>query len=597
MGRAEKITDRCTQYAIDVLEGKILAGRLVKLACQRHLDDIEKSKAIPYKYYFDVEQSEKIINFAEELTIAEGEGEKNVTAHPFQCFILGSLHGWRTKEGSRRRYRTSYVQLARQNGKSFLNGILATFYGNFDGYRYGQIYCAATKQDQANIIFKEIVKFIDSDADLSEWFTVHEHNHTIDCLFTKSTIKAMSGDTKNADGFRPLLGIVDEYHAHKTNQIYKLYEDGIKMMPSALVSVITTAGFNMKYPCYELFEYCVNLLEGVFENDSQFIYIAQMDEGDDLYTPENWIKANPLLEYNKVALDNLIPTANAARDMGGETLRDFLVKQLNIWQQWSNSKYLKDINLWKKCAVLKSLKDFKGKACYVGVDLSSGGDLTSIAFIIPYMSEGVKKYFVYTHSFMPENRVEEHIATDKAPYDIWVQKGFITVTKTMGGVKTDYKYIIKYLKDLVEEYELKPKFICYDPHNASAFLSDIEALGYDSVSVTQSARNLNDATEDFRLEVCAGNVEIEGAEIGYSEKKKVVPVDDMLTWSIANAKTTSNTFGEIKIDKETKGDRIDVVDAIIDGWTEAMKEENKNDVNENISDWYKTYLKYMGGSE
>ena len=115
MAKAGETQDRCTQYALDVVSGKITAGEYVRLACQRHLDDIEKSKAAPYKYYFDVEKSEEIINFAEELTIAEGEENEHVTAYPFQCFILGSLNGWRTKEKSYRRFRTSYVQLGSVN--------------------------------------------------------------------------------------------------------------------------------------------------------------------------------------------------------------------------------------------------------------------------------------------------------------------------------------------------------------------------------------------------------------------------------------------------------------------------------------------------
>lgn len=174
-----------------------------------------------------------------------------------------------------------------------------------------------------------------------------------------------------------------------------------------MISVITTAGFDLKSPCYKLYEYCCNLLKGVFENDSQFVYIAQMDEHDDRYTPENWIKANPILEFDRDALENLIPIAHTARDMGGEDLRDFLVKQLNMWMQWSNSLYIKDIASWKACAVLKSLKDFRGSKCYVGVDLSSGGDLTSIAIVIPFMVEDTKKYFVHTHSFIPSSRVDE----------------------------------------------------------------------------------------------------------------------------------------------------------------------------------------------
>lgn len=567
--------DRTTQYAADVLAGKITAGEMVKLACKRHMEDLEASKAAPYRYYFDAEQAERIIDFAETLTIAEGEEQDQVQAYPFQCFILGSLNGWRTKSGSHRRFRTSYVQLGRQNGKSFLNGILAAYYGNFDRYRYGQIYCTATKKDQALIVFNEIVKFIRSDPDLEECFDIHEHNSTIDCRNTYSKIKALSGDTKSIDGFRPYLGIVDEYHAHKDDQMYKLLEGGIKKMKSALISVITTAGFDLKSPCFELYEYCVKVLKGVTKNDSQFIYIAQMDEGDDMWTPKNWIKANPILEYDPEALENMVPIAETAKEMGGSSLRDFIVKQLNMWIQWTNDVYIKDIELWKAGKTDKTIQNLKGQKCYVGLDLSSGGDLTSIAFVFTSIRDGVRKYYVHVHSFIPKRRVEEHIRTDRVPYDLWIQQGLITVTETMGGVKTDYKYILSYLQTVVKALNLDVQFICYDPHNASAFLTDLDALGYDSVAITQSAKALNDATVDLRLEIESGNVEHDGNE--------------MMTWSIANAKTVSNSFGEIKIDKEYQTERIDPVDAVIDAWTMAMKGEVKPDVNESVEMWLKMY--------
>lgn len=572
------MADRVTQYALDVLAGKVPAGELVKLACQRHLDDIEASQAAPYRYYFDIDEAERIIDFAETLTIAEGEEEQQVTAYPFQCFILGSLNGWRTKDGHHRRFRTSYIQLGRQNGKSFLNGILAAYYGNFDRYRYGQIYCTATKKEQAMIVFNEIVKFINSDGDLSECFRVHEHNSTIDCLLTKSKIKALSGDTKSIDGFRPYLGIVDEYHAHRDEQMYKLLEGGIKKMKSALISVITTAGFDLKSPCYSLYEYCVKVLKGITKNDSQFIFIAQMDEQDDMWLPENWVKANPILEFDRDALQNMIPIAETAKIMGGETLRDFIVKQLNMWLQWTNDVYMKDMSVWLKSAVKKTLEDFRKKKCYVGLDLSSGGDLTSLAIVFPFFKDGVRRYFVHAHSFIPKMRVQEHIKTDRAPYDLWIKQGLLTVTETMGGIKTDYKYILTYLQQLVEKYELDVQFICYDAHNASAFLSDLEAMGWDSVTVTQSAKALNDATVDFRLEVMAGNVEHDG--------------NGALTWSIANAKTVSNSFGEIKIDKDLRTERIDIVDAIIDAWTMAMKGEEKPDANDFLQLWLQQNEKY-----
>lgn len=578
-----EIRDRTTEYARNVLAGKINAGDLVKLACQRHLDDLEKAKSAPYRYYFDVEQAERIIEFAETLVIAEGEEQEQVECFPFQCFILGSLNGWRTKAGQHRRFRTSYIQLGRQNGKSFLNGILAAYYGNFDRYKYGQIYCTATKKDQALIVFNEIVKFINSDADLTECFRIHEHNSTIDCLMTHSKIKALSGDTKSIDGFRPYLGIVDEYHAHKDDQMYKLLEGGIKKMKSALISVITTAGFDLKSPCFELYEYCVKVLKGVSDNDSQFIYIAQMNEDDDMWLPENWVKANPILEYDRDALENMVPIATTAKEMGGSTLRDFIVKQLNMWIQWTNDVYIKDMTVWNDAAVKKTLADFRKQKCYVGLDLSSGGDLTSVAIVFPYMREGVRRYYVHAHSFIPKMRVQEHMKTDRVPYDLWIREGLVEVTETMGGVKTDYKYILAYLQKIVKQYELDVQFVCYDPHNASAFLTDLEATGFDSVAVPQSAKSLNDATVDFRLEIQSGNVEHDG--------------NGALKWSIANAKTTSNSFGEIKIDKEYTTERIDIVDAIIDAWTMAMKGEVKPDVNEFVEMWLQQQQKYIKKQE
>lgn len=157
-------------------------------------------------------------------------------------------------------------------------------------------------------------------------------------------------------------------------------------------------------------------------------------------------------------------------------------------------------------------------------------------------------------------------------------QGTVTVTETMGGVKTDYKYILTYLQKTVKQYDLSVQWICYDPHNASAFLVDLEGMGYDCVAVTQSAKALNDATVDFRLEVTAGNIEHDGNE--------------SMAWSIANAKTVSNSFGEIKVEKDLQTERIDIVDAIIDAWTMAMKGEVKPDVNEFVQLWLQQQEQY-----
>ncbi|MCE9677539.1 terminase large subunit [Paraclostridium bifermentans] len=556
--------DRVTQYAVDVVEGRIVAGRYAILACQRHLDDLEKSKLALYKYVFDIEKANDILDFAETLTIAEGEEEIPVNLEGFQVFILGCLNGWVTKDKGYRRFRTSYVQLGRQNGKSFLNGILGTYYGAFSGYKYGQLYCTATKSDQAKIVLNEIIKFINSDEDLSEFFKVKEHDNTIIALNTNSTIRALGRDTKSIDGFRPLLGIVDEYHAHRNNQMYKLLEGGTRKMKQCLISVITTAGFELNCPCFKLYEYCKNILENVFTNDAQFVYIAEMDEADDIWDFKNWIKANPLVCKDAEDLENLKKVGDSARDMGGDDLRDFLTKALNIWIQFTDDQYIKP-KFWKECESERTLEDFRGQKCYVGLDLSSGGDLTSLALVFVYYVEGVKKYYIHSHSFIPKMKVEEHIKSDDAPYNLWIKNELLTVTETLGGIKTDYKYIIKYLKDIIKKYELKIEQVGYDPHNADAFLSDLSELGCDCIEIYQTHKWLNDATEDFELEVRAKNIE-------YNKE------NELLSWSAVNAKTVSNPNGEIKIDKDRRNKRIDPIDAIIDAYKLAFKEEKLVDI-------------------
>lgn len=556
--------DRVTQYAVDVVEGRIVAGRYAILACKRHLDDLEKSKLAPYKYEFDIEKANDILDFAETLTIAEGEEEIPVNLEGFQVFILGCLNGWVTKNNGYRRFRSSYVQLGRQNGKSFLNGILGTYYGAFSGYKYGQLYCTATKSDQAKIVLNEMIKFINSDEDLSEFFKVKEHDNTIIALNTNSIIRALGRDTKSIDGFRPLLGIVDEYHAHKNNQMYKLLEGGTRKMKQCLISVITTAGFELNCPCFKLYEYCKNILENVFTNDAQFVYIAEMNEDDDIWDFKNWIKANPLVCKDAEDLENLKKVGDSARDMGGDDLRDFLTKALNIWIQFTDDQYIKP-KFWKECESERTLEDFRGQKCYVGLDLSSGGDLTSLALVFVYYVDGVKKYYIHSHSFIPKMKVEEHIKSDDAPYNLWIKDGLLTVTETLGGIKTDYKYIIRYLKNLIEKYEFKIEQVGYDPHNADAFLSDLEELGCDCIEIYQTHKWLNDATEDFELEVRAKNIE-------YNKE------NELLSWSAVNAKTVSNPNGEIKIDKDRRNKRIDPIDAIIDAYKLAFKEEKLLDI-------------------
>ena len=574
--------DRVTEFAKANVKNKKDFGEDARLAFKRHIDDLARSKKNDphFPYRFDEEKAEDIIELANKLTIAEGEGNEQFTCAGFQEFILGSLFGWVHKETGKRRFTDSYVQVARQQGKSVLNAILGIKCCNFDNYNYGQIYCTATKADQARIVLKEIIKFINADNDLKELFDIKDYKSEITGKITSTVIRALGRDTHTIDGFRPYLGIVDEYHAHKDNQMYKLLKGGTRKLKQSLISVITTAGFNLNAPCYDLYKYCRRVLRGIDVNERQFIYIAQMDEKDDIWDPANWIKCCPLTGKDPELVAAMQEDARKAQSMGGAELRDFLTKALNIWVTNAETAFL-DLAEWEKCGSERDLSDFAGKQVIVGLDLSSGGDLTSYCLEFPYEDEetGDRKYFLHSHSFMPSHRLQEHMdLEDNAPYVIWQQQGLLTVTTAAGGIKTDYKTILSSLHDIVDKYQLDVMAIGYDPHNASAFLLDLEDFGCDLIEIKQSARSLNDATIDFQLEVKAHNMEYNKGNV-------------LLTRSMNDAIISEpNSFGEIKIDKMLQKNRIDPCDAAICAHKIAMGADLETvDINDAVGAFLEMY--------
>lgn len=569
--------DRTTEYAKLIVSGDRICGRSEYLACKRHLDDMKNKD---FAYIFDVKAAERHIDIANELTIGEGQEKQKLRTRGFQNFVIGSLHGWRKKRSNMLRFREAYIQWGRQNGKSFTAGSEANDRSTFSGYNYGRIFCTATKQDQANIVWDEVAKFIKSDKELKELYKVREYDHTITSLVTGTTIRAIGRDTKSADGFRTILAIVDEYHAHPTNQMYKLMLDGQQNVDNALTLAITTAGFDLNGPCYQQYQFCKKVLSGAIRKDSLFIHICEMDDEDDIWEPRNWLKANPLnlwaddLMPDQTKLARMAEKAIDAKEKQGAELVNFLTKSLNRWVTYTGGAFI-DAEHWKNCGRDRTLADMHGRECYLGIDLSSGGDLTSIALVFPPVDDTAPPH-IWSHSYMPELRLAEHEKTDDVPYGFWVSRGMLTLTSGTFGIKTDYKYIIAELENMIARHDLKIIGCGYDAHNAGAFLEDLIAvLPCDVTEIKQSARSLNDATIDFQLSVKAEQVE-------YDKNNA------LLSWSMVNAIISQpNSFGEIKIDKMTQTQRIDPCDAILDAWKLYFmnKQDEKPDGHSALAAW------------
>lgn len=575
------MTDRATDYARDVVAGRVVCGELHRLACKRHLRDLERQRTSAFPYYWDVEASERVLSYAETLTIAEGATPKPVRLIPSQVFDIGTTFGWKKTANGCRRFRRRYKSMARQNGKTFENGIMGTYVAGFSGYNHGKLFTVATKKRQARLAWEEMAKFVKVDPDLGELFTVKDYKSVIEVPGTGCTIEALSREAGLDDGFRSIFCSVDEIHQHKDNKVYKALYNGTRSLPETLVSMITTRGDQLNSFCKEMDDYAINVLRGATTAEDFFVDIYCLDDNDDIWDERNWIKANPFLCLDAERMETLRQDAKTARDMGGMELRDFLCKSLNMWVKNTDLQAF-DPDAWAACESDRTLADIiaaGSRECWVGLDLSSGGDLTTLALEFP-LPDG--RYYIHSHSFMPRGRIEEHMETDLAPYDLWEQQGLITVTGGDTDYMNDYKFIVTQLAELRERFGLTFLGIGLDPHNAAGVMQDLEAFGCPVVTITQSARSLNDATVAVQLLIKGGRVE--------HDKR-----NELLTWSMLNAAIVKNSFDEIKLDKKpgARFKRIDPCDAFIDAHA-LMLITNGGEDSVDVSSALDDYLQQMG---
>jgi phage terminase large subunit-like protein len=316
--------------------------------------------------------------------------------------------------------------------------------------------------------------------------------------------------------------------------------------------MITTRGDKLQSFCKEMDDYAIKVLRGLTSAEDFFVDIYCLDPGDDIWDERNWSKACPFTCLDEEKLATLRQDAQTARDMGGMELRDFLTKCLNLWVKNTDDQYI-DPDAWQACGSDRTLADIVEEGhrdCYVGLDLSSGGDLTTLALEFDL---GDDQTYIYSHSFMPRGRLEEHVETDLAPYDLWETQGLLTATGGSTSFMTDYKFILSHLQELKDRLGLNFLGIGIDPHNAAGVLQDLEGFGCPVVKITQSARNLNDATKAVQLLT-------KGHQLEYDKK------NELLTWSMLNAAVVMNSFEEIKVDKKpgARFKRVDAVDAFID---------------------------------
>ncbi|MEC0356273.1 terminase large subunit [Bacillus halotolerans] len=548
-------------YSRDVISGEIVACEKHIWACQRFLEDIKKEATENFPYYFDDEKARRFLYWMTQFKHTKGPlAGENIVPEPIQIFIFGNVYGWIHKDTGYRRFTKVYWQVGRKNAKTQSLACVASYEAMANGENMSEVYIGATKTEQAQICWKEIKAQIEGCDLLNNPKKYNIAYSTIQHPKTNSTIKALSKDAgKTGDGFNPQCGIIDEYHAHKTSEIYDILDSGMGARTQPLMVIITTAGHELNNPAYRVeYDYVSRLLDPnkVETNEQYFVMVNELDRDDDIKDERNWIKANPILASHEVGKKYLRDRLEMALAIP-EKMRDYLTKNMDVWVNMRDGGYM-DMQAWTDCGS-EQLPDLKNRECYVGIDLSKTIDLTAASFIFP-LEDG--RFAVESHGFMPEDTFHERMKTDNVPYDLWNNKGWLTTTD---GAVVDYDYIRAYIKRMEKENGWRIKEIGYDPYNATQFAQQMEADGYTMIEIRQGVATLSEPTKDFRAKVKA--------------KKIIHPKNDLLTWAMGNAVTKVDAQENIMLDKSKSTQRIDPAAALINAYVRASQINNEVDLN------------------
>lgn len=561
------VKNRLIRYATDCISGKIISCKKHKQACSRFLRDVKREESGEASFYWDDQEAKKIIKWFSLLRHSKGVlAGKPIKLTDWQQFHLCQLYGWRRKEDGYKRFKKSFIEVARKNAKSQEEAGVALYEISVQATKNKEVYeyyTAGVKRKQSKIVFEE-AKLMLNGSPLKKKFKLTKS--AVTHIKTGSFIEALSKDDgQNGDGTNPAGLIVDEYHQHKTTEFLDL---GLgSNTKESLLMIITTAGMDLTYPCYtQEYNYCSKVLDPNVDvdNDEYLIDIMEIDPGDDISNEDNWKKANPIRMTYPAGRDKIRGDYKVATEIP-EKMIAFLTKMLNMWVQQKENGYM-NMEKWKKCEVKKLPIDIKGRPVYVGFDMSAKIDLTSVAFVIPYRNgkmdqtgREITEYIVLSHSFIPnQEKLMERVFKDKVPYDAWERQGFITITNSE---IVDQNVVMDYVLNFCKENELDIQTLCFDPANASKLMIDLSDEGYIVEEVYQSHKSLNEATQGFREEVFMGTV--------------CYLYNPVLNYSMSNAVIKKNN-GLIKIDKDATTKRIDPVDATLCGYKLARYHEFTN---------------------
>jgi phage terminase large subunit-like protein len=525
-------------YAERVVSGEQPAAQPLVHACTRAVEDRRKHKNKDTQFFYDGEAANRVIKFFGFLKHLKGPlAGKPLELADWQIFIITQLYGWMRKSDGYRRFRTAYIEVPRKSGKSTFCSGLALYGLVADRESAAEIYSASTTRDQSRIVHGDAQAMVKKSPDLLQHLKVHRSAILHDASGSK--FEPLSSDAGSLEGRNPSFSVVDELHVHKSSEIWDVLNVASGARAQPIIFAITTAGTNREGICYELREYCVKVLDPSLDvhDDTFFASIWTIDVDDDWTDPEVWKKANPSYGISVFPDDLERMALQAMESPTAET--NFRTKRLNQWMS-SSAAWITSHDWEQSKGERPPISHFKGKPCYIGLDLASVSDFASMALI--FVEDG--KLYPYLQHYLPEDTVANATGFIGNKYREWTDAGHITTTE---GNITDLSYIEEDVLKAMGTYNVRE--IAYDAYGATQLSASLIEKGAPMVKFAQGIMSMSDPSKELEKAVKARNI-IHGG-------------DPVLSWMISNCVLYIDPNDNIKIKKDSDKNKIDGVIALV----------------------------------
>lgn len=481
------------QYWNEIVTGGVIVGKWIKMLCEVILQGLSE-----HKWFWSQKLADNAIGFIERYCHHyKGKlAPKRIKLSLWERFVISLIFGI-VDDSARRQFTEVLLVIGRKMGKTLLVAAIATYMAYAAGEYGSEIYFLAPKMEQADLCYSALEYNVHAEPEL-ESITRSTKYRGLVINETNTTARKLAFSSKKSDGYNPMFYAADEGAAWPGVAGIRQWEvmvSGTGAREEPLGMLFSSGGYENDGIYDEMFKRGTGFLMGHSREQHLLPIIYMIDNPDKWDDLEELEKSLPGMgeSVSREFIEKEIVTAHESIPKEIE----FKTKYCNLKQNLSTA-WLKAEDINKMFGWRKPMEELKGKYCVGGIDLSQVIDLTAAGFICEI--DGI--LWTKAHFWLPKNRLEEATKRDGVPYEIYIRKGFLSLS---GEEHVDYNDVLHWFMDLVKKYKIYPLMVGYDRWSAMELIQAMTGKHFKTDSVTQGF-NLSNVADNFESLLREGKI-------------------------------------------------------------------------------------------